>query len=50
MIPISTTIVILLTIVYFFLHNKRAEVLKTLALLKGNQRFVVINVPWYLEA
>jgi hypothetical protein len=30
------------------LHNKRAAVLKTLLLLKGNKRIVVINVPWYL--
>ena len=34
---------------HYFLHNKRAEVLKTLVLLKGNQRIIVINVPWYLE-
>jgi hypothetical protein len=33
---------------HFLLHNKRAAVLKTLLLLKGNQRIVVINVPWYL--
>jgi len=31
------------------LHNKRAAVLKALLLLKGDQRIVVINVPWYLE-
>jgi len=31
-------------------HNKRASVLKTLLLLRGNQRIVVINVPWYLDA
>jgi amino acid transporter len=31
-----------------FLHNKRASVLKALLLLKGNQRIIVINVPWYL--
>ena len=30
------------------LHNKRASVLKALLLLKGNQRIIVINVPWYL--
>jgi len=28
------------------LHNKRAAVLKGLLLLKGNQRIIVINVPW----
>jgi hypothetical protein len=31
-------------------HNKRASVLKALLLLKGNQRIIVINVPWYLES
>src|SRR5215467_10217282 len=35
---------------HHILHNKRASVLKALLLLKGNQRIVVINVPWYLEA
>ena len=30
-------------------HNKRASVLKTLLLLRGNQRIIVINVPWYLD-
>ena len=34
---------------HHLLHNKRAAVLKGL-LLKGNQRIVVINVPWYLES
>lgn len=33
-----------------FLHNKRASVLKALLLLKGNQRIIVINVPWYLDS
>jgi amino acid transporter len=33
-----------------FFHNKRASVLKALLLLKGNQRIIVINVPWYLNA
>jgi hypothetical protein len=33
---------------HYLLHNKRAAVLKTLLLLKGNKRIVVINVPWYL--
>jgi amino acid transporter len=32
------------------MHNKRASVLKGLLLLKGNQRVVVINVPWYLNS
>ena len=35
---------------HHLLHNKRASVLKALLLLKGNQRIMVINVPWYLEA
>ena len=35
---------------HYFLHNQRAEVLKTWLLLNGNQRIVVINVPWYLLA
>jgi hypothetical protein len=35
---------------HHLLHNKRAEVLKALLLLRGNQRIVVINVPWYLTA
>jgi hypothetical protein len=30
-------------------HNKRASVLKALLLLRGNQRVIVINVPWYLD-
>lgn len=30
------------------LHNQRAQVLKVLLLLRGNQRIVVINIPWYL--
>lgn len=35
---------------HHLLHNKRASVLKALLLLKGNQRIVVINVPWYLTS
>ncbi|MGC1360327.1 MAG: APC family permease [Silvibacterium sp.] len=31
------------------LHNQRANVLKLLLLLKGNQRIMVINIPWYLH-
>jgi amino acid transporter len=30
------------------LHNQRVQVLKILLLLRGNQRIVVINIPWYL--
>lgn len=33
---------------HFFLHNQRASSLKALLLLKGNQRIVTMNVPWYL--
>lgn len=35
---------------HHLLHNKRASVLKALLLLRGNQRIVVINVPWYLAS
>jgi len=35
---------------HFLLHNKRAAVMKTLLLVKGNARTVVINVPWYLKS
>lgn len=31
------------------LHNQRANVLKLLLLLKGNERILVINIPWYLH-
>ncbi|MDE1155519.1 MAG: APC family permease [Acidobacteriaceae bacterium] len=31
-----------------FLHNQRVQILKLLLLLKGNQRIVVVNIPWYL--
>ncbi len=31
-----------------FLHNQRIQVLKLLLLVRGNQRIVVINIPWYL--
>ena len=30
------------------LHNQRVQWLKLLLLLKGNQRIVVVNIPWYL--
>lgn len=35
---------------HYFLHNQRASVLKTLLLVRGSQRIVVINVPWYLSS
>jgi hypothetical protein len=30
------------------LHNQRAQLLKLLLLVRGNQRILVINIPWYL--
>jgi hypothetical protein len=30
------------------LHNQRVQLLKVLLLLKGSQRIVVVNIPWYL--
>jgi amino acid transporter len=30
------------------LHNQRAQMLKLLLLMRGNQRIMVINIPWYL--
>ena len=35
---------------HYLLHNQRASILKALLLLRGDQRVVVINVPWYLTA
>jgi amino acid transporter len=32
----------------YFLHNQRAQLLKLLLLVRGNQRIIVINIPWYL--
>src|ERR1022692_1972859 len=34
---------------HYMLHNQRAYLLKTLLMMKGNGRIVVVNVPWYLE-
>jgi len=34
---------------HFALHNQRAEGLRTLLLLKGNQRITTMNIPWYLK-
>jgi amino acid transporter len=31
------------------LHNRRANLLKVMLLLKGSRRIIVINIPWYLE-
>jgi len=30
-------------------HNQRANLLKLMLLVKGNQRVMVINIPWYLH-
>ena len=30
------------------LHNQRVQVLKLYLLLRGNQRIIVVNIPWYL--
>ncbi len=34
---------------YYFLHNQRAAVLKTLLYIRGSQRIAVVNVPWYID-
>lgn len=34
---------------HYLLHNQRSQFLKLLLLMRGNQRIVVINIPWYLE-
>jgi amino acid transporter len=31
------------------LHNRRANLLKVILLVRGNRRIVVVNIPWYLE-
>jgi amino acid transporter len=31
------------------LHNRRADLLKFILLMRGNRRIIVINIPWYLE-
>ena len=31
------------------LHNRRADLLKVILLMRGNRRIIVINIPWYLE-
>lgn len=33
----------------YFLHNQRSELLSGLLLLEGDQRIVIVNVPWYLD-
>ncbi len=31
------------------LHNRRADLLKVILLMRGNRRIIVINIPWYLD-
>jgi len=33
----------------YFLHSQRASLVKTLLLLKGNDRISVLNIPWYFR-
>jgi amino acid transporter len=33
----------------YFLHSQRAALLKTLLLVKGNNRTSVLNIPWYVK-
>lgn len=33
----------------YFLHSQRATLLKTLLLVKGNDRVSVLNIPWYFK-
>jgi amino acid transporter len=34
---------------YSFLHNQRAAILRTVLLMKGMNRIVIVNVPWHIE-
>jgi len=34
---------------HYFLQNNRAELLKGLILLRGNQNVAIVNLPWYLR-
>jgi hypothetical protein len=34
---------------HYFLENNRAELLKALMLLRGNEQIVIMNIPWYLK-
>jgi amino acid transporter len=34
---------------HYLLHNQRASLLKASLLVRGNERVVVINVPWYIK-
>ena len=33
----------------YFLHNQRVQLLKLMLLMKGKERIVVVNIPWYLS-
>ncbi len=35
---------------HYFMHNQRAEILKTWLLVRGSRRIIVVNVPWHLKA
>jgi len=32
------------------MHNRRADLLKVVLLMRGNRNIVVINIPWYLDS
>lgn len=34
---------------HYLLHKQRAESLRMLLLLRGNERIIIINIPWYLR-
>jgi hypothetical protein len=31
------------------LHNRRADLLKAILLIRGTRRIIVINIPWYID-
>jgi hypothetical protein len=33
----------------YLLHNQRVQILKLMLLIKGKERIVVVNIPWYLS-
>jgi amino acid transporter len=35
---------------HYPLHNKRSEILKWFILLRGDNRIITVNVPWYIKA
>jgi hypothetical protein len=35
---------------HYLLHNQQGQLLKALLLLRGDERIVIIGVPWYLHA